>query len=211
MNSCLPVKERCCLRCRCQSTPPNQQVPDSCPFTRPEWMLRSRQEGERGKMPKHAVIYLHADRGLFQTTTKRASSGRNFRQQFLFLFFLFFFSFLAALHIEFPDQGSDLSHSFDLCSHGNFRSFKPLCRAGDRACTLVLQRCHQSRCTIAGTPRWQFLMVFLFGCLSDYPAKWSPQTPDSESERSHIPQLRANLFSTGSLLQPHMSYNHELT
>ena len=56
-------------------------------------------------------------------------------------------------HVEFPGQGSDLSHSYKLCcSCGPTRSLHPLCGAGDRACVLVLQRRHWSLCTGAGTP-----------------------------------------------------------
>ena len=44
------------------------------------------------------------------------------------------FSFLATLkHMEFLDQGSDLSHSCDLYHRcGNTRFFNPLCWVGDR-------------------------------------------------------------------------------
>lgn len=70
-------------------------------------------------------------------------------------FNFFFFSFLAALwHVEFLDQGSNLSSSFDLCcSCSNARSFKLLCQTGDQSCGLVLQRCRRPSCGIAETPQ----------------------------------------------------------
>ena len=62
---------------------------------------------------------------------------------------------MAALqHMEFPGQGSDLSHSFDLChSSGKAGFLNPLCRAGDRTCvpgtaeTLLILLC------LSGTPQ----------------------------------------------------------
>ena len=50
------------------------------------------------------------------------------------------FFFLANVHLmEFPSQGSDLSHS-----QGNTGSLNPLCQAGDLTHVLALQRYHQS-------------------------------------------------------------------
>ena len=62
--------------------------------------------------------------------------------------FSFFFSpFLATLrHMEFLGQGSDSSHSCNLCWDGG----------GTYA--QALQRCHQSCCAIAGTPTFFFLL-----------------------------------------------------
>ena len=80
--------------------------------------------------------------------------------QILFFFsFLFFFFFSAALeHMEFPGQGSDLSHSCDLCrSCGNAGSFNPLYQAGDWTCVSAFQRHCQSCCTTAETPAVRFL------------------------------------------------------
>ena len=42
------------------------------------------------------------------------------------------------------------------CHHGNCWILNPLCQDGDGTCILVLQRCHQSCCTTAGTPRFFF-------------------------------------------------------
>ena len=55
---------------------------------------------------------------------------------FGFWAFLFFFFFLAAPQLmEFPGQGSDPSHSFNLCYRcSNTRSFNTLCQARDRWC-----------------------------------------------------------------------------
>ena len=81
------------------------------------------------------------------------------------LFLDFFFSPLTALKpVEFLDQGSDPSHSWDLWrSCGSARSFNPLCWAWDRTCVLVLQRHCQSCCTIAGTPVSKFSMQYYIG------------------------------------------------
>ena len=56
----------------------------------------------------------------------------------LFLFFVFFFLFLAApWHMEFPGKGSYLSCSCDLChSYGNTGSFNLLSWARDWTCVL---------------------------------------------------------------------------
>ena len=54
-----------------------------------------------------------------------------------------FFFFLAdPQHMEFPGQGSDPSHIFDLCrSYSNAGSFNPLCQPGDQTCILGISRC----------------------------------------------------------------------
>lgn len=60
----------------------------------------------------------------------------------LYLETWFFFCFLVTLwHMEFPDQGPDLSHSWDLHHRcGQVESFNPLCQARDWTGILVLQR-----------------------------------------------------------------------
>ena len=70
-------------------------------------------------------------------------------------FYAYVLSFLAALQqMEFPGQGWDQHCSFDLShSCSNARSFNPLCQAKDRTFVPVFQRCHQSHCATAGTPR----------------------------------------------------------
>ena len=60
----------------------------------------------------------------------------------------------AAWHVEFPGEGSDPSHSCNLCySCSNARSFNPLCQARDQTCVLVPQRHYGSHCTtVTGVP-----------------------------------------------------------
>ena len=57
---------------------------------------------------------------------------------------MYFIFFLATPRpMEFPGQGSDLSHSFNLNrSLGNTGSSNPLCRAGDQTCVLAPWCCH---------------------------------------------------------------------
>ena len=64
-----------------------------------------------------------------------------------------YFSFLVALwHIQVPGPGIRSKPQLQLSA----RSFNPLCRTRDRTWVLVLQRCHQSHCTTAGTPNFTF-------------------------------------------------------
>ena len=64
----------------------------------------------------------------------------------LFLFILFL---ATPWHMEFLDQGSDLSWSCDLCgSCNNARSFNSPCWARDQICILALQRYCWSCCAI---------------------------------------------------------------
>ena len=79
-------------------------------------------------------------------------------------FCLFVLSFLAPpWHLEFLGQGLDPSCIWDLCySCCNARSFNPLCRAGDWTCALMLSRCRQSCCAIAGAPPCVFLPTVVF-------------------------------------------------
>ena len=61
-------------------------------------------------------------------------------QQFLFSFFFKFYCHICGIW-KFPDQGLNPSHSCNLhhsCS--NFRSFNPLCSAGDRTSTTTETR-----------------------------------------------------------------------
>ena len=73
---------------------------------------------------------------------------------FCFVFVIVVFVFFAALqHMGFPGQGSDPSHSWDLCcSCGSTGSLNPLYQAGDWTCILVLQRSCPSCCITVGTP-----------------------------------------------------------
>ena len=69
-----------------------------------------------------------------------------------------FFSFLVApQHMEFPGQGSDLSHSLkpkpQLQQHW---ILNPLCQAGGQSHIPALPRHLQSHCTTAGTPKLCF-------------------------------------------------------
>ena len=64
----------------------------------------------------------------------------------LLLMYVEFFLLASLWHMEFPGQGSDPRHSCDLWI------LNPLCWAGDGTCVSVLQRCHQSCCTTAGSP-----------------------------------------------------------
>ena len=78
--------------------------------------------------------------------------------------------------MEFLGQGSDPSHSCDLChSYGNAGSFNPLCWAQGQTCALVLQGCRQSHCATGGTPHRSFLKtdVYLNLWLSLLPGKMS--------------------------------------
>ena len=71
----------------------------------------------------------------------------------------------ASQHMEFPSQGSDLSHTCSLyCSWGNAGSFNPLCQAGDWIWILVIHRQCLSYCATVGTPlALRFLFAF-HGC-----------------------------------------------
>ena len=79
----------------------------------------------------------------------------------VFFFFLLLLLFLAAQqHAEFLGQGSDLSHSCDLCHSGsNPGSLNPLSWAGDQTCVPALQRRHLSRCATAGMPSFPVLLI----------------------------------------------------
>ena len=70
---------------------------------------------------------------------------------------LFFFFSAALWHMEFPDQGSNLSQSCHL-HHSYGWISNPLCRAGDGSCVLELQRLWWSHCVTVGTPR-EILML----------------------------------------------------
>ena len=68
---------------------------------------------------------------------------------FILLFFLF--GPLHGLGVS-RGQGSDLSHSCNLCYSSRLTSsFNPLCPAQNQTCVLVLQRCHQPHCAVVGT------------------------------------------------------------
>ena len=70
---------------------------------------------------------------------------------FYFGFFACLFVFLATpQRMEFPGQGSDLSHSHNLWQHW---ILNPLYQARDGTCVPMLPRHCQSHCSIAGTPR----------------------------------------------------------
>ena len=86
-----------------------------------------------------------------------------------FYYFYFFklmlsliYLFLAApWHVEFPGQGSEPSHSWNLiCSLGNTGSPTHCARARDPTSITVLLRCHQFCC--AKTPRRLLVLVDLF-------------------------------------------------
>ena len=117
---------------------------------------------------RSAVIKAHRKRTkkfllLFSTTCKRCS--HNFFPDIcwtlIFKLLLLLLLLLGCLwHMKFPGQGSDLSHSFNLChSCSKCWILNPPCWAGDWTCIPVLQRCCWSLCITVGTPEYQFCIV----------------------------------------------------
>ena len=81
----------------------------------------------------------------------RRAPGLGRRSKIGFWTLFFSFSYLAApRHIEFPGQGSDLSHSCDL--HGNAGSFNPLYCTGIEPVSWHCRDATEPTATTAGTP-----------------------------------------------------------
>ena len=75
----------------------------------------------------------------------------------------FFFSFLASLrHVKFLGQGSDLSHSCNICCCSCSKAESLIAGVGPNLCP-VLQRCHVSLCATAGTPLLKFKQLVGLG------------------------------------------------
>ena len=96
---------------------------------------------QRGKCPPDCLEFSLA-----------ISSTSDFILPFFFLF-LFWLPY-GTWSSQARGQGSDPSHSCDLCCSCSqrHRSFNPRCWAEDGSCILALQRCCQSHCATVGTP-----------------------------------------------------------
>ena len=113
---------------------------------------------------KNINMYMQIEDILLQVKFKRLNmtkkgKGGRMRHNGLYslildqVFSYFFLFWLPCGSMECLGQGSDLSHSCNLClSHGcsNARFLNPLGWAGDQTCLPALPRCYQSHCTTVG-------------------------------------------------------------